>query len=158
MFRKLKFSVPALALLVMFGVTTVFGAILSIPFFSQIDPAWSGQKMGATQSTIGPKGCATTSVAMLLRLRGADVDPGKLNAWLNKNGGYTSDLSLDWSKAVKYNGTQWLTYDGRGTLGSLAEVSKQLANRKLIIAQSTRYPSHFVVIRGVTPDGKVGYY
>lgn len=158
MFRKLKFSVPVLALLVMFDVTTVFGAILSVPFFSQRDAAWSRQKLGTSTSTIGSAGCAMTCVASELKFRGADVDPGKLNTWLTKNGGYSNGNLIAWDKAATYNGTRWMTYEGSGTLGSLADISSQLAQRKLIIAKSKRFSEHFVVIRGVTPDGTQGYY
>ena len=147
-----------MAVLMLVVATTVSAAILSIPFFSQRDSAWSGQKMNGTTTTLDDKGCATTSMAMLLRFRGADVDPGKLNTWLNSNSGYDGSLQIRWDKAAAYKGTNWLTFEGTGRISSLADLSRQLDNRKLIIAKSTRFSSHFVAIRGVTPDGTQGYY
>ncbi len=142
----------------LFAVATASAAIYSIPFFSQRNAAWSGQKLGTSTSTIGSAGCAMTCVASVLKYRGADVDPGKLNMWLTKNGGYSNGNLIVWDKAATYNGTRWLTYEGGGTLGSLSQISSQLAQRKLIIAKSKRFAEHWVVIRGVTPDGTQGYY
>ena len=128
-------------------VQPALAAIFSIPFFSQRDARW-----------YMPTGCATTSMAMALAYRGSGADPGKLDAWLKKNGGYDSNGLLRWDVGCKYNGTQWLKYDGRGTLADLKTLSQQLDSGKIVIAESKRFPSHFVIIRGVTPDGTVGYY
>lgn len=149
--------VPFLLLLV---ASVVSAAILSVPFYSQKDSQWASQKLGTSNLTMGGYSCAVTSMAMALKFRGADVDPGKLNQWLTANGGYSGGNLVDWAKAAKYGGTQWLRFENTGSLGSLSEINSQIANRKLIIAMSNRFPgsTHFVVIRGATPDGTAGYY
>jgi len=140
----------------------LYAAIYSIPFFSQKDPRWSGNRLGNSNETIGSKGCAVTSVAMLLQYRGANVDPGKLNTWLTKNSGYDGSGQIFFDRIVGYddNTCRWLAWDGRGTLPSLPVLNQQLASRKLIIAESKRFGSqtHFVVILGVSADGKAGFY
>lgn len=136
----------------------VYATILSIPYFSQLDSRWSGVTVPGSGGTIKTKGCAVTSTAMGLAFRGADVDPGKLCRWLSSNGGFTSDGKIIWDVAGRYNGRRWLTYESSGQIISLADLSRQIDNRKLIIAESNRFRSHFVIIRGVTPDGKYGYY
>lgn len=149
-----------LLLMLLLMASAVSAAVLSVPFYSQKDSQWASQKLGTSNLTMGGYGCAVTSMAMELKFRGADVDPGKLNQWLTANGGYSSGNLVDWAKAAKFKGTTWLQFDGSGTLGSLSQINTQLANRKLIIAMSNRFPgsTHFVVIRGATPDGTAGYY
>lgn len=147
MYWKRHWKGLAATVMALCALQPALAAILSIPFFSQRDSRWNM-----------PTGCATTSMAMALAYRGSGADPGRLDAWLKKNAGYDSNGLLRWDVAAKYNGTQWLTYDGRSTLPDLKTLSSQLDKGKLIIAESKRFPSHFVIIRGVTPDNTVGYY
>lgn len=156
--RRFLWGLSATTMGMLLFAASAWAAVLSLPYFSQRDSQWSSQKMRTSTTTLGQAGCATTSMSMLLRFRGADVDPGKLNSWLNSNNGYDSSLQIDWGKAARYKGTNWLTYEGTGSITSLADLSRQLDNRKLIIAKSSRFGSHFVAIRGVTPDGRQGYY
>lgn len=151
-------AASAIAILAAMVATTALAAILSIPFFSQKDGRWSGQRLGTGNGTIGSHGCAVTSMAMILRYRGADVDPGKLNVWLTANQGYSNGDLIRWDKAGGYGNACWLGYAGAGSIKSLTDLNNQLAGRKLVIAKSRRYASHFVVIRGVTPDLRYGYY
>ena len=137
--------------------SAVYAAIYSIPFFSQRDARWSGNRLGTCSTTIGEKGCAVTSMAMILAYRGAPVDPGKLNAWLTSNNGYASGCLIKWDVATRYNCRSWLGYQGSSTLPDLKTLSSLMANRKLIISTSYRGGSHFTVILGVAQDG-TGYY
>ncbi len=70
-----------------------------VPHFAQADPRWSSQKLGATPASLGAEGCAVTSAAMVLASYGADLDPGRLNTFLQRNGGYTERGWLYWEKA-----------------------------------------------------------
>ncbi len=161
MLRKWR-MLPAVlaAVLAAFGVTQIAkAAVYSISFFSQRDTAWSANTLGTTTDTIATQGCAVTATAMALKYRGANLDPGKLNAYLTKNGGIAGGV-LDWASAAKYDGTQWLKYQGKGSIPDLKSLSRDLDSGKLIIAESKRFGSqtHFVMLRGVTPDGTQGYY
>ena len=61
----------------------------SVPAFQQGDPRWSMELLGPTYDTIGQAGCAITSAAMVLSSYGVDIDPQRLNQYLNTHAGYT---------------------------------------------------------------------
>jgi Peptidase_C39 like family len=73
-----------------------------VPHFAQNDPRWSWEKLGNTPGTLGEEGCAVASAAMVLASYGADLDPGRLNAHLRDNGGFTDRGWLYWEKACTY--------------------------------------------------------
>ena len=85
------------------GGLYVFGKILLPgPHFLQGDPAWGQHRLGPTSDSLAQAGCAVASAAMVLATYGADTDPGRLNAFLNKtNGGYTPQGWLYWDTATK---------------------------------------------------------
>src|SRR5262249_5134209 len=103
-----KSKVAALILAIVLAAQPAWATILSIPFFSQLDPRWWS-----------PTTCATVSMAMALSYRGANVDPHKLFVWLQQNHGYVNDVvsPVNWEVATHYQGTHWLQYQGVGTLG-----------------------------------------
>ena len=118
--RKVGF----LVLIVIFGIVGVaalwyyYGASRKIPsagglyFFSRLelpvhrfaqdDPRWSEDQLGQTGSSMGEEGCAVSCSAMVLAFYGQDVDPGRLNAFLTTNGGYTPQGWLYWEKAADF--------------------------------------------------------
>lgn len=73
-----------------------------VPHFAQNDERWSMDKLGGTPGTLGGEGCAVASAAMVLASYGADLDPGRLNAHLRDNGGFTDRGWLYWEKACAY--------------------------------------------------------
>jgi hypothetical protein len=75
---------------------------LPVHRFAQGDPRWSDDALGQTGSTIGGEGCAVSSSAMVLAFYGQDIDPGRLNAFLTTNGGYTPQGWLYWEKAANF--------------------------------------------------------
>jgi hypothetical protein len=124
--------------------------ILAIPFFSQRDPRWFN-------TTI----CCTVSMAMALAYRGAPVDPAKLIAWLKANKGYSADGAsgpVNWKIACTYQGKQWYYYVGQSKLPDLPTLAGEINSGKVIISMSNRFHPHWVIIRGVSADGKTGYY
>src|ERR1700732_3749606 len=77
--------------------------ILPVQRFAQGDPRWADDELGPAPSTMGEEGCAVSSAAMVLAFYGQDVDPGRLNAFLSSNGGYTPQGWLYWEKAAEYH-------------------------------------------------------
>ena len=73
-----------------------------VPHFAQDDERWSRDKLGDTPGTLGEEGCAVASAAMVLASYGADLDPGRLNAHLRDNEGYTERGWIYWEKASTY--------------------------------------------------------
>lgn len=82
MFRRNKWKALMAVIAVLCVVQPLLAAVLSIPYYSQRDSRWSSNKLGSCGSTIGSQGCAVTSTAMLLKFRGANVDPAQLNSFL----------------------------------------------------------------------------
>ena len=68
-----------------------------VPHFSQGDPRWASRTLGS-HATIQRKGCAITSVAMILKFFGRNVTPGTLDEYLDSAGGYDGD-SVKWTVA-----------------------------------------------------------
>lgn len=73
-----------------------------VPHFAQNDERWAEDNLGPTPGTLGREGCAVASAAMVLASYGADIDPGRLNAHLRDNGGFTDRGWLYWEKACAY--------------------------------------------------------
>jgi LysM repeat protein len=109
------------------GSGRTFPLSYGVPVFKQNDPAW-GARMLATKS-IGAKGCAVTSTAMVLsKLSGRIVTPAELDAYLDKSRGYSGN-SIVWSVAARYVGT---TYSGTEQL-SLSSLDRRLAAGKPVV-------------------------
>lgn len=72
---------------------------IPVPQFFQADPRWADDDLGPTENSLGAEGCAVSAAAMVLASYGIDTDPGRLNAALKKNGGFTPQGWLYWEKA-----------------------------------------------------------
>lgn len=59
---------------------------------SQHDPQWRDETMGPN-GTIGRYGCFITTLAMICRTNGVDMDPQKVNEWMKQHGGYQPSTS-----------------------------------------------------------------
>lgn len=129
--------------------------VLSVPFFYAKDGRWANNQMGSSGTTIGKSGCAITSVAMLMAYRGIPVDPGKLNAWLSRNGGYSSDGSLKWASAANFGSMCWSGFGwlGTSTLTSPLDTKRSIDSGQLLVVASARFSPHWVVLVGYTGQG-----
>ncbi|QRN97885.1 LysM peptidoglycan-binding domain-containing protein [Archangium violaceum] len=73
------------------------------PMYRQGDTQWGGRRLG-TGSSISAAGCAMTSTAMAMsKISGKVINPGELDAYLDKNGGYSGN-GLIWGQAAKMAG------------------------------------------------------
>lgn len=75
---------------------------INVPGFRQNDPQWGEDYLGATEGTLGAEGCAVASAAMVLASYGVDVDPQRLNWFLQAVEGYTPQGWIYWEKAADY--------------------------------------------------------
>ncbi|MCY1083145.1 LysM peptidoglycan-binding domain-containing protein [Archangium lansingense] len=98
------------------------------PIFKQGDAQWGGRALG-TGSSISAAGCAMTSTAMAMsKITGKVINPGELDAHLDKNGGYSGN-GLIWGQAAKMGG---LSASKPGW--SLDNINKQIdAGRPVVI-------------------------
>ena len=65
--------------------------------FSQRDPRWRAEPLGAGPAKIGQVGCLLTASAAMLATWGVDTDPQRLNRWLIANQGYVDGNRLRFS-------------------------------------------------------------
>lgn len=135
-----------------------------VPHFSQADAAWGSHTLG-NSATITQAGCAMTSVAMVLKYYGRDVDPGTLDAWLDTNSGYSGD-ALRFDKAITFHEDQSdpkLKYERRDLTAEAdyRPIIEQRVQQDLPTILGVHYAGrqgtstdHFVVVVGLTEDGK----
>ena len=138
-------------------VFTGRGNSKDVVYFSQYDPRWGNLMYGLT-NTIAGAGCGPTSLAICVStLTDTVVTPPEVCDWSVKTGhrceGSGSYHSLIPDGAAHYN------VPCRGIGQSGTELVKALQEGKLVIAimsagHFTR-GGHFIVLRGITDDGKI---
>ena len=127
---------------------------LQYPLFKQCDPRWGNNTIKV--KTICAVGCLMTSITMALRQRavlidGKDANPGNLNAWLLKHGGYDAHDDLNevvvdgldptrifWNDTHGMHKTNDLTY---------ADIVARLKDGRPTIA-NVMHGHHFVLVVG----------
>jgi lysozyme len=133
-----------------------------IPHFSQGDTRWAGRTLGR-DSSIKREGCAIACIAMILRYYDCNVDPLKLDAYLDANEGYVRN-SVKWNVAASYSkrhGGPELSYSRKtGTIAELSGVLKRRIERNQPTMVRVDYGvdgdlkyNHFVVCVGRTSTG-----
>ena len=130
------------------GVYFFSRVVIPVQRFAQGDPQWSNDELGPTPSTMGEAGCAVSSAAMVLAFYGQDIDPGRLNAFLSDNGGYTPEGWLYWEKAADFH--RGLARHAYEDLPSYFLIDSNLEHGNPVIIR-IRLPNgitHFVVIVG----------
>lgn len=134
-------------------VVSIFASTPAQTFFSQRDGRWAGQFLGSSIYTVGGFGCAMTSAAMVLSAGGANVDPGRLNAFLTSNGGYTNGL-IKWNVAAQYDGSGGVTWFSSSSITTVAKLKSIIDQGYGVVATSRRFSSgHFVMIKGYVGGG-----
>lgn len=121
---------------------------LKVPIFAQGDPRWGGDRLGTSAGTLHAEGCAVSSAAMVLASYGIDTDPGRLNRFLTRHGGYVGEGILIWEKAAEYAPNRCAkAYEDDP---SFARIDWNLLRGNPVIVR-LRFPggpTHFVVIAG----------
>ncbi|MDR2089115.1 MAG: C39 family peptidase [Clostridiales Family XIII bacterium] len=139
------------------GVTFTDGAT-PVLYYNQFDSRWSDAPYGRL-GTIGSSGCGPTSLAIAVStLSGRTVDPVQTADWAYRNGhkceGNGSYHSLIPEGAAHFG----LTVDFAGK-SDAQKIVDALAAGKLIVAIMTAghftKGGHFIVLRGVTAEGKI---
>jgi len=121
--------------------------VLDFPFFAQGDPRWKADLLGPTDATLHAEGCAVAAASMILAGYGMDLDPGRLNAFLTENEGYTPEGWIYWEKAAEFqSGLAEKAYEDQP---SYARIDWNLLMGNPVIVR-VRLPqnNHFVVIVG----------
>eukprot|EP01040_Poterioochromonas_malhamensis_P010841 gene10841-11817_t len=117
--------------------------------YKQCDSRWAKQELGTCSSqTICSAGCAMTSVAMMLKTKGASVDPSSLDSYLTHNGGYASGCNIIWAAADHYGKTK---FQGIETANE-SEICNGLSKQHGIIA-NVNNGGHWVLLTGCAGNG-----
>lgn len=129
-----------------------------LTYFNQLDERWANEKYGKTD-TIGVAGCGPTALAIAIsNLTGEETDPVEVAEWSYENGyvceGSGSYISLIPNAAEHFG----LTVEKLGK-SNAEELVEHLEDGKMIIAimgaGHFTNTGHFIVLRGVTDDGKI---
>jgi hypothetical protein len=141
-----------------FGEITFTDGATSVVYLNQLDSRWSDLQYGET-GTIGTSGCGPTALAIVVStFTGQNVTPVETAEWAVQNG-----------YRVEGNGSMHsLIPDGAKHYGLTVESNIQkdpqkivdaLAGGKLVVAIMSKghftSSGHFIVLRGVTADGKI---
>jgi len=122
--------------------------LISVTQFFQGDRDWGDENLGNTPGTLADQGCAVSSASMVLSHYGMDVNPGRLNSFLQQHHGYEGTGWLRWESAAEYSpGLLKKAYED---LPSYALIDWNLLNGNPVIVR-IRLPrgiTHFVVIVG----------
>jgi len=116
--------------------------------YKQCGQSWSNDMLGtAAGVTICRAGCAMSSVAMIMRTRGANVNPGTFNSWLRNNGGYVSGNLLVWSASDKLGVAKMTNYyHGRGSMSQATLQAAIKSGRGIVV--NVRNGGHWVLVTG----------
>ena len=129
-----------------------------LTYFNQLDERWANEMYGKTD-TIGVAGCGPTALAIAIsNLTGDETDPTEVAEWSYENGyvceGSGSYISLIPNAAEHFG----LSVEKLGK-SNADELVEHLEDGKMIIAimgaGHFTNTGHFIVLRGVTDDGKI---
>ena len=129
-----------------------------LTYFNQLDERWANEMYGKTD-TIGVAGCGPTALAIAIsNLTGDETDPVEVAEWSYENGyvceGSGSYISLIPNAAEHFG----LSVEKLGK-SNADELVEHLEDGKMIIAimgaGHFTNTGHFIVLRGVTDDGKI---
>jgi predicted chitinase len=131
------------------------------PMYRQGDPEWGSRTLGRS-SSLSAAGCAMTAMAMgVSKITGKAINPGQMDAWLDKNGGYSGN-ALVWGKAAQMGGL------GASKQGwNLDTINKQVdAGRPVVIGVDYKAGSnggsngtdHWITVTGRGKEGGKDVY
>lgn len=134
------------------GLYFPWRVVIEGPHYLQGDERWAEDRLGSTLDSLAETGCAVAASAMALGSLGMVVEPGALNAFLQKTpGGYTPEGWIYWEKAAEFD-PAWTArvlphYED---LPSFFLMDWNLLRGNPVIVR-VRYPSgitHFVLVCG----------
>jgi len=116
--------------------------------YKQCGESWSNEELGtAAGVTICDAGCAMSSVAMILKTKGTDVNPGTLNSWLRNHNGYEGGDELMWASVDAFGTAKMYNYY-RG-YGSLSQTQLQaFIKQGYGTVVNVRNGGHWVLVTG----------
>lgn len=129
-----------------------------LPYISQYNDRWGDAPYG--DSTVRESGCGIASMCMVINglVPASNILPPELANWSNSNGFYVSGAGTAWAifpaLADKYN-LQMRNLSRDNPQEILSELSKGHAVVVSMSAGHFTTGGHFIVLCGVTADGKI---
>jgi len=129
----------------------------TVVYYNQLDERFASEPYGTDH--IGGYGCGPTSMAMVVSSLTSDtVDPIQMARWSYENGGWCSK-SGSYHALIPSAAKAWgLPVEGC-TASEPQRIVDALADGKLVVAIMSKghftSSGHFIVLRGVTSDGKI---
>jgi len=117
--------------------------------YKQCGQSWSSEELGTARgTTICMAGCAMSSVAMILKTRGVDVNPGTLNTWLKSHHGYAGGDELEWTavNALSSKAKFLNMYRGKGSMSETKLIDASKAGHGIVV--NVRNGGHWVLVTG----------
>jgi len=127
-------------------------------YFSQTDPRWNSTIYG-TDNTIGVFGCGPTTLAMVLStFTDNDFTPDMAAKWAYENGHFCHNSGSYHS--IIQDGAENFGLTSKSLVTPTKEtIFNEISNGNLVVVLMNKgiftSQGHFIILRGVTPDGKV---
>lgn len=129
----------------------------AVVYYNQLDERFAGEAYGTDD--IGGYGCGPTAMAIVVStLTSETIDPIHMADWSYRNG-YWCSKSGSYHTLIPRAAEHWkLPWTG-ATSADAQEIVDALADGKLVVAIMAKghftSSGHFIVLRGVTADGKI---
>lgn len=129
----------------------------TVVYYNQLDERFANEPYGT--DNIGGYGCGPTAMAIVVSSLTSDtVDPIQMARWSYENGGWCSK-SGSYHALIPNAAEAWgLPVEGC-TASEPQRIVDALADGKLVVAIMSKghftKSGHFIVLRGVTSDGKI---
>ncbi|WP_309242141.1 C39 family peptidase [Paenibacillus sp. S150] len=139
------------------GVTFQDGS-REVVYYNQMDIRWANKPYGP-RDTIGVSGCGPTSLSIVVStLTQTPVDPVSMSKWAYNNG-YLAEGTGSYHSLIPDGAKHFgLQVDG-ATTHEQQKIIDALSHGKLVVAIMGKghftSSGHFMVLRGVTADGKI---
>lgn len=148
---------PVTELLEVDGKQILTGGSVDVTYFCQTDDEWADQPYGT--DTIGPYGCGPTVMAIAVAsLTDTDTDPAAMAAWAVDHG-YWARRSGSYHSIVLGTARSFGLLAEPFTSRETDDVLDALSQGKMLVALMGpghfTIGGHFILLRGLTPDGQV---
>jgi len=140
------------------GVIFQDGGSREVVYYNQMDERWAEKAYGP-RDTIGASGCGPTSLAIVVStLTDQTIDPIEMSKWAYDNG-YLAEGTGSYHSLIPDGAKHFGLQVEGATISEQQKIIDALSTGKLVIAIMGKgyftSSGHFMVLRGVTEDGKI---
>ena len=131
--------------------------VTQVVYYNQLDERWANAPYGTDH--VGGYGCGPTAMSIVISSLTSDtVDPAHMAQWSYENG-YWCSKSGSYHNLISKAAEAWSLNVEGCTASEPQRIVDALSHGKLVVALMTKghftSSGHFIVLRGVTADGKI---